>query len=503
MRSRDERGRNTAQLLADFGHDLPTKPAAVSTPKERYLFHSVARRGVRRPGRGWSPAPAPVAQYRMTSDQAGAYWPFIANPPLPPTGAQIGIDEFSGGSFYADPLGWVLDDNVPVTNPNVFTFGKPGGGKSTNTKNFATLMMDFGYKVFVLGDPKDEYEQLCRTFGVDPFVVGPGMSARINPLDFGPLGARWDTLDRVETKRRAGIIFRRWLTLIRGLVGSQFVGDLRVPFGPSDSRVVEIALALLTGYSEGHHTLKETTLPELWHLLSNPTEHLVAECRYASERQFLDETRLLRDALGQLVTGAIAGLFDAPTTIGVDWDAPIQSFSLSRLEPLGDEAMGVALTCLSSWGRGMREMKTPGDLRINIRDEMWKQMRLGLEAVKSLDADMRFSRRDGEIQFVVGHKPGDMLTVGESTSAATAIAKELLNLADVKILHGQDPRVAHELAELLELGPIAEHLMSNWATQRKGRALWCVGKQLYKVQTILHPAAAAFTYTNQAIDSAR
>ena len=114
-------------------------------------------------------------------------------------------------------------------------------------------------------------------------------------------------------------------------------------------------------------------------------------------------------------------------------------------------------------------------------------MRLGLEAVKSLDADMRFSRRDGEIQVVVGHQPGDMLTVGESTSAATAIAKELLNLADLKILHGQDPSVARELAELLELGHIAEHLMADWATQRKGRALWCVGKQIYKVQTVLHP----------------
>ncbi len=66
-----------------------------------------------------------------------------------------------------------------------------------------------------------------------------------------------------------------------------------------------------------------------------------------------------------------------------------------------------------------------------------------------------------------------------------------------------DPSVAHELADLLELGPIAEHLMADWATQRKGRALWCVGKQIYKVQTVLHPAAAAFTYTNQAIDGAR
>ena len=50
---------------------------------------------------------------------------------------------------------------------------------------------------------------------------------------------------------------------------------------------------------------------------------------------------------------------------------------------------------------------------------------------------------------------------------------------------------------------IAEHLMADWATQRKSRALWCVGKQIYKVQTVLHPAAAASTYTNQAIDGAR
>ena len=72
-------------------------------------------------------------------------------------------------------------------------------------------------------------------------------------------------------------------------------------------------------------------------------------------------------------------------------------------------------------------------------------------------------------------------------------------------IHWMSPQTAaeRELAELLELGPIAEHLMADWATQRKGRALWCVGKQIYKVQTVLHPAAAAFTYTNQAIDGAR
>jgi hypothetical protein len=61
-----------------------------------------------------------------SSDQAPVLWPFIATPGLPPTGAQMGIDVLSGGSFYFDPFGWVLRDDVPVTNPNVICFGKPG-----------------------------------------------------------------------------------------------------------------------------------------------------------------------------------------------------------------------------------------------------------------------------------------------------------------------------------------------------------------------------------------
>ena len=141
------------------------------------------------------PAAAPVSTWRMTSDQAPVLWPLIATPGLPPTGAQMGIDQLSGGSFYADPLGWVLSDQVPVTNPNVFSFGKPGRGKSATTKAFILRMLDFGYRVLILGDPKDEYETLCRALGVEPFAIGHGLPARINPLDFGPLGHGWADLD--------------------------------------------------------------------------------------------------------------------------------------------------------------------------------------------------------------------------------------------------------------------------------------------------------------------
>nr|WP_300147681.1 ATP-binding protein [Propionicimonas sp.] len=499
-RSRD--GRGVATLLADFGHDLPRNPVQAPNPREARLFRQAPRAGANRPGRGWSPAAAPVSTWRMASDQAPVFWPFISAPGLPPTGAQMGIDCLSGGSFYADPLGWVMSDSVSVSNPNVMCFGKPGGGKSATSKAFLLRMTDFGYRVLILGDPKDEYEPMCRALGVEPFTIGHGLPARINPLDFGPLGKGWADLPAAEAQRRSAVVFRRWLTLVRGLVGSQRLGEHRVPFGPTDEVVVKAALSHITGYTSAATRLSEPTIPLLWHALDQPTDELITECRYRDRRHFLDETRLLRDALGQLVSGVLSGLFDDHTTINVDWTAPIQSLSLSRLQPLGEDAVGIALTCLSSWGRAMREVAEPGDLRITVRDEAWKQLRLGVEAVKSFDEDLRLSRKDGEVQWSVAHKPSDLLSAGDQGSQAATIARDLLHLADIKILHGQDDGVADELEHLLGLGPIARDIITGWARQRPGRALWVVGSHTYKVQTVLHPIERQLTFTNAAIESA-
>ena len=55
---------------------------------------------------------------------------------------------------------------------------------------------------------------------------------------------------------------------------------------------------------------------------------------------------------------------------------------------------------------------------------------------------------------------------------------------------------------LLGLGPIAQDLVSGWAMQDKGRALWCIGDATYKVQTVLHPLEKKLYYTNEAIEAA-
>lgn len=443
---------------------------------------------------GWAAVPAPLAVYRMTSEQVGGVWPLIAGDGLAPTGAQMGIDYLTGGSFHADPIGWTLAGTAGVTNPNLIVFGAPGRGKSTAVKMFCLRMMAFSYRTLILGDVKDEYEPLCRTLGVAPHAVGHGLPARINPLDYGPLGHDWSTLPREEVESRTAMVFARWLALIKGLVGSQ-----QVPFTPTAEKVVAAAVSALTRQDAHTGRLAEITIPMVWEQLNSPSEQLITECRYASRQHLLDDTRGVRDALGALVSGHLAGLFDASTTINVDWRAPIQSLSLSRLDPLGDEAVGVALTCLNSWGRAMTQIGRPGELRIIVRDECWKQMRLGTDAVKSLDADLRLSRTDGCVQLVIAHKPSDMLTVGDTGSQAVTIAKDLLHLCATKVLFGQDEQIGQELADLLGLSPMARRIVTGWATAGKGRALWLVGSHAAKVQTVPAGLDLALTDTNAAI----
>ena len=428
----------------------------------------------------------------MTSEQVGGLWPLIAADGLPPTGALMGIDQLSGGAFYADPIGWTLAGVAGVTNPNVMIFGAPGQGKSGTVKIFCLRMMSYGYRTLILGDVKDEYEQLCHCLGVEPHAVGHGLPARINPLDFGPLGADWTGLPAAEAQRRAKIVFSRWLLLIKGLIGSQ-----QVAFTPTAETAVGQVIRELTGYATGCDRLTAITLPQLWLALTEPSTALVSDCRYAHRQHFLDDTRSVRDALGTLVKGHLAGLFDDHTTVTVNWRAPIQSLSLSRLDPLGDEAVGVALTCLNSWGRAMTQVAQPGDLQIIVRDEAWKQMRLGVDAVKSLDADLRLSRRDGCVQIIAAHKPSDMLTVGDAGSQAVAIAKDLMHLCGTKILLGQDDKIGDELASLLGLAPMAQHLVTDWATAAKGRALWLVGGRQFKVSTVRSAREVQLTDTNQ------
>ena len=470
-------GRAVGQLLADHGSALPQRVAQEAAAADVKLFPRLrSPRGRRERGAGWSTGYAPLSQWRMTSDQAPVFWPFIAAPSLPPTGAQMGIDEFSGGSFYCDPNGWVLDEEIPVTNANVIAFGKPGSGKSSFVKEFAIRMGPFGYRSLILGDSKDEYEPLCGAFGVEPFAIGPGMWTRVNPLDVGPLGHDWDRLHADEARRRAA-------DHLRALAGPN-PRPGRVPTcGGAAGPVLPVRRA-----GRRHRAARADRLPHREHQAA-AGDHPAAVAgdrrphrrpgRRLPVREPARASSTARDCCGTRCRSWSPGIWPACSTshtnIDIDWNAPIQSLSLKRLNPLGDDAVGLGLTCLNSWGTAQREISAPGDRRIVVRDEVWKQMRLGVEAVKSLDSDLRLSRSDGDVQVVVAHKPSDTRAVGAEGSEADRIARDLLHLADTKVLFGQDQAVGDELGDLLGLTSITQDIVTGWAMQARGRALWLVG----------------------------
>ncbi|MEB3371313.1 ATP-binding protein [Saccharopolyspora mangrovi] len=474
--------RSAAQLLADFGAPPPSKPRTPNRPtaqKERVNRPIAPRRGLARPGQGWAPVEAPLAVYEAATHEIGGLFPLLASNGVPAVGARIGYDTVSGGAFYAHPIEWVL--RGLATNPNMVIFGEPGRGKSSTVVAFLLRMMLFGVRTLISGDVKGEYSPLLRALDINPIALGRGSSARLNALDLGPLASRWDSWSVDRQREELDGVLGRWVKLLTALAEAQ-------GYSPTvtDEAVLSQVLRRLVGAADGYTHLRPVTIPDVQRELADPAPELWEDTRFADRRQFLDTLRPITDALANLVSGPLAGLFDAPTNFELDWAAPIQSMDLSLLRSRGDQAVAVALTCLGSWSSMITDLQDDGEIRIVVRDEVWRQMRLGPKAVQAVDSDLRLSRAEKKIQILVGHKPSDFLSVGNAGSQEVAIAKDLLALCSTRILFGQSTRVADELAEDFALSGKESDVTTGWCMERTGRALWKIENNPgYKVQSVL------------------
>lgn len=491
--------RSAAQLLSTFGPPPPAKPAspAGSPTRERVNRPQAPRRGARRPGAGWAPVEAPLVVYQATTHEIGGLFPLLAAGGIPALGARIGYDTLSGGAFYAHPIEWVL--RGLATNPNMVIFGEPGRGKSSTVVAFLLRMMLFGIKTLISGDVKGEYTPLARALGITPIVLGRGSPARLNALDLGPLRHRWSRWSVRRQRDELDGVLGRWVTLLVALAQAQ-------GYQPTvtDEAVLAQVLRRLIGAADGYTQLHPVTIPEVQRELADPDDALWDGLRFGSRRQFLDHTRSITDALANLVSGPLAGLFDDQTNVELDWDAPLQSMDLSLLRSRGDQAVAVALTCLGSWSSLVTDLQDDGEIRIVVRDEVWRQMRLGLRAVQAVDSDLRLSRAERKIQILVLHKPSDPLSVGAAGSPEVAIAKDLLALCSTRILFGQSTRVADELAEDFALSDKEQDVITGWAMERTGRALWKIENSPgYKVQTVLSPTERRVFDTNAPLRARR
>jgi hypothetical protein len=478
-----------AQVL---GAPVPAPARSVSRRRDLGLHRPepvAPRRGQSRAFGGRAPAMPPVPVFRGSTRQVQGLYPWLYSAGLPPAGAYIGVDCLSGGAFACHPAEWLLGGLI--TNPNLLVTGIPGAGKSATLKALAIRLAAYGVRTLVAGDLKNEYASLARAFGVTPLELGPGLPARLNPLDAGPLG--WPLPPGGgEPGERLAEVHRRRITLLAALL------EMRLGRAPTPTEEAAISLAIrhATGQAAARTRLADPTVPQIWELLRDPVPVMAEELRVSSPRRLREMIRPAADALGNMVAGSLSGLFDGPTTIRPDFNAAIQTVDLSRIEGRGDDTVAMTLACVSSWGQAAID-QPGGPVRLVIRDELWRALRIPA-MTRKIDSDLRLSRAHGTIQALATHRLADFESAAAAGTAEASIARSLIASCDTRICLAQDTAPLAMTRDAIGLTDTECAHIASWTGAQLGRGLWKIGRaSSHVVQLVLTPAERRLCWTNQ------
>ena len=496
MARRDRAALIEVSLAPHVGHPVPAEREEAARPAHprRVRVPVPPRRGWARAWNGRAAVMPPVPVFRGSTAQVQGLYPWLLGDGLPAAGAYMGINCLTGSSFACHPLAWLAAGHT--SNPNIVVTGEPGVGKSATIKALSLRLSPYGIRTFICGDLKNEYAPLARALGTEPVELGPGLPGRLNPLDAGPLGEGLPA-DQAQLTERLAEIHRRRLVLLCSLAAMRLGRALTPTEESAVSLAIHEASGGLTSLPEGEGTgrvplggarrLASPTIPQVWAVLRDPAAEMARELR--------EMTRPVTDALGGMVRGAIAGLFDGATTVRPDFSAPIQTVDLSRVADCGDETVAMILACVSSWGQAAIDQ--PGPARMVVRDELWRSLRIPA-LVRKVDSDLRLSRAQGTIQVLATHRLADFEAAGPAGSAESAIASGLVASCDTRICLRQDTEPLAELARLIGLTDVECAHIASWSAAHVGRALWKVGRTASAVvQVVLSPAERRLFWTNE------
>lgn len=427
------------------------------------------RSGDHGPGALRTPIRFRVPRHQDTSATwAGAY-PFLAEGGLGADGVFVGRDLHSGSSFVYDP--WVLYQRGLVTAPNMVVAGIVGAGKSALAKALYLRSLAFGRRVYIPCDPKGEHTAVAQAVGGRAIALGPGMAARLNPLDEGHRPPSTDDAAWAEqvTARR------------RTLVGALTETMLGRPLHPVEHTAIDIALDA---------TVRASDVP----VLPRVVDHLMApDHTDDTDGRLAEDGRHVAHALRRLVRGDLAGLFDGPSTIRFDPSLPMLSLDLSRVAE-NDSALGVLMTCASAWMEGV--LADPdGGQRWVVYDEAWRLMSHPA-LLRRMDAHWRLARHYGIANMLIIHRLSDLDNVGDTGSAQRSLAASLLANAETRVIYRQETDQLGTTAKALDLTRTEATLLP---TLGLGQGLWRIRNRSFLVQAQLHPDEARLFETGSKV----
>jgi len=403
--------------------------------------------------------------HRCTTRHAQAIYPFLAAGGLGGRGVFVGRDS-GGAAFCFDP--WSLYREGVLDDPNMIVLGTLGQGKSALVKTLVWRMLLFGRRAFVL-DVKREYGPLCEAVGVPPISLVPGGSVRLNPL-----------ASRPEEHAQLELLRAITVTALAGPLTQLEAGALREAL-----RVVR---------TRGH---REPTLPEVAGALFAPTTEMAERLRTSPEALAADCRRAAL-ALQDLCEGPLRGMFDGPTTPGLELDARLVVLDLHAVRD--SPAVGILMACATAWISALlaRTAERPGrDRLVNVADESWKIVQhTGLG--EWFQSNFKLARQFGVMNLVVLHKLADLQGAGDAGSRAARIAEGLVADASTRVVYRQDESQVETTRALLGLSHSEGRLISMLGT---GRALWRVGSRSFVVAHQRSAIEAGLSDTDAGMDT--
>lgn len=389
--------------------------------------------------------------HSATTAHFQAAFPFLAEGGLGAPGVYLGRDA-CGGAWVFDP--WRSYEAGVLSGPNMLVVGQLGRGKSAFLKTYIARQYVFGRQAWVL-DPKGEFAPLADFLGGTVIALVPGGEVRLNPIS--------------SRMGREG-----QLSLLRSVAAAA----LRRELTPEEDAGLRVALRLVSAEEP-----REPTLPEVVAALLHPSAAMAAEL-VMDAGDLADATRQVALALQRLCEGDLRGMFDGPTSAGLDLDAGFVALDLSAVQD--SSALGILMTCAAAWLQGVvmerkrRAEAGEGDAPkvILAVDEAWR-ITADLGVAEWLQRSFKLSRAHGVQNIIALHRLSDLGAAGAAGSREARIAEGLISDADTKVILAQPPDQVDGLRSLLGLSATEAELVP---ALRRGEALWQVGRRSFLVQ---------------------
>ena len=402
-----------------------------------------------------------VTLHEETTAVLPAAYPFLSEQGLGAAGTYIGRDVL-GGAFTFDPFNLYAAGSL--TNPNMLIAGQVGFGKSSLVKTFLLRQIAFGRTAWI-ADPKGEYAPLAAAVGGTPLRLGPGLAARLNPLD-APAGA--------DDGHR--------LRLVQALAATA----LGRPLNPVEYAATAFALQSIA-QSRGAPVLGDmvTALLHPSPTAANSVELSVAD--------LVDRSRALALVLRRMCDGDLAGMFDAPTTVTIDTNTPLFVLDLSAVYQANREALPLVLACATSWLQ--THIATQGGQRYVVIDEAWALLS-HLATARWLQQSFKLSRAHGVANIAVLHRLSDLLAAGDAGSQTVELARGLLADTGTRVIYNQSAGELVDARRLLGLTSSEAQLLPQL---RRAVAQWNVGGRSFLVEHRRSPIEAELADTDDAM----